>query len=184
MLSMRTVIQLLRFELYSHRSGSSALLRYLWGSTLITASRAISILLVDDDPGDVLMIEEALESIGSPREIHVAGDGEEAVAFLRRKGRYEEAPRPDVILLDLNMPRMDGRQVLAEIKADRQLRSIPVIVLTTSQAPADISSSYSLHANAYVTKPMNLDELTEVVQKIDHFFARIAALPGQRPQDC
>jgi CheY-like chemotaxis protein len=129
------------------------------------------------------MIEEALESIGAPRDIHVAADGEEAVAFLRRRGEYEKAPRPDVILLDLNMPRMDGRQVLAEVKADEQLRSIPIIVLTTSQAPADIVSSYSLHANAYVTKPMNLDDLTDVVRKIDYFFARIAALPGQRPMD-
>jgi CheY-like chemotaxis protein len=150
---------------------------------LITASRSISVLLVDDDPGDVLMIEEALESIGAPREIHVATDGEEAVAFLRRTGQYTKAPRPDVILLDLNMPRMDGRQVLAEVKADAQLRSIPIIVLTTSQAPADIVSSYALHANAYVTKPMNLDDLTEVVRKIDYFFVRIAALPGQRPTE-
>jgi CheY-like chemotaxis protein len=129
------------------------------------------------------MIEEALESIGAPRTVYVVNDGEEAIAFLRRTGQFEKAPRPDVVLLDLNMPRMDGRQVLAEIKADEHLRSIPIVVLTTSQAPADIVSSYSLHANAYVAKPMNLDELTDVVHKIDHFFARIAALPGQRPAD-
>jgi CheY-like chemotaxis protein len=151
------------------------------GYTLATTARSISVLLVDDDPGDVLMIEEALESIDAPREVFVANDGEEAVAFLRQKGRYAKAPRPDVVLLDLNMPRMDGRQVLAEVKADAHLRSIPIVILTTSQAPADILSSYSLHANAYVTKPMNLDDLTEVVHKIDYFFARIAALPSQRP---
>jgi CheY-like chemotaxis protein len=113
--------------------------------------------------------------------VYVVNDGEEAVAFLRKTGEYADAPRPDVVLLDLNMPRMDGRQVLAEIKADDELRSIPIVVLTTSQSPADIVSSYSLHANAYVTKPMNLDDLTEVVHKIDYFFARIAALPTPRP---
>jgi len=139
---------------------------------------------VDDDPGDVLMIEEAFESIGSPRKVFVVNDGEEAVAFLRQTGEFSDAPRPDVILLDLNMPRMDGRQVLAEVKSDVELRSIPIVVLTTSQSPADILSSYTLHANAYVTKPMNLDDLTEVVHKIDYFFARIAALPGKRPSAC
>jgi CheY-like chemotaxis protein len=146
---------------------------------LATSTRSISVLLVDDDPGDVLMIQEALKSIEAPRQVYVANDGEEAIAFLRQTGRYTKAPRPDVVLLDLNMPRMDGRQVLAEIKADALLRSIPIVVLTTSQSPADILSSYSLHANAYVTKPLNLDELTDVVHKIDYFFARIAALPGQ-----
>jgi CheY-like chemotaxis protein len=147
---------------------------------MLATTPAMAVLLVDDDPGDVLMIEEALESIGAPRNVHVVNDGEEAVAFLRRTGAFEDAPRPDVILLDLNMPRMDGRQVLAEIKNDPELRSIPIVVLTTSQAPSDILSSYSLHANAYVTKPMNLDGLTEVVRRIDHFYAKIAALPGRR----
>jgi CheY-like chemotaxis protein len=127
------------------------------------------------------MIEEALVSTGSPRTVYVVNDGEEALAFLRQTGQFSQAPRPDVVLLDLNMPRMDGRQVLAEVKADAKLRSLPIVVLTTSQSPADIVSSYSLHANAYVTKPMNLDDLTEVVHKIDYFFARIAALPTQRP---
>ena len=147
---------------------------------MATPARSIAVLLVDDDPGDVLMIEEALESIDAPRAVYVVNDGEEAVAFLRHTGEFTQAPRPDVILLDLNMPRMDGRQVLAEIKADDHLRTIPIVVLTTSQAPADIMSSYALHANAYVTKPLNLDDLTEVVHKIDYFFARIAALPGVR----
>jgi len=148
---------------------------------LANTARPISVLLVDDDPGDVLMIEEALGSTGAPRTVYVVNDGEEALAFLRQTGQFSQAPRPDVVLLDLNMPRMDGRQVLAEVKADAKLRSIPIVVLTTSQSPADIVSSYSLHANAYVTKPMNLDDLTEVVHKIDYFFARIAALPTQRP---
>ena len=147
---------------------------------MATTARSLSVLLVDDDPGDVLMIEEALESTGAPRDIYVANDGEEAVAFLRRTGKFTGAPRPDVVLLDLNMPRMDGRQVLAEIKGDISLRSIPIVVLTTSQSPADVLSSYSLHANAYVTKPMNLDELTDVVHKIDYFFDKIAALPSSR----
>ena len=148
---------------------------------MANTARPISVLLVDDDPGDVLMIEEALETIGAPRTVYVVVDGEEAVAFLRQTGQFRHAPRPDVVLLDLNMPRMDGRQVLAEVKADAKLRSIPIVVLTTSQSPADIMSSYALHANAYVTKPMNLDDLTEVVHKIDYFFARIAALPSPRP---
>ncbi|HST83120.1 MAG TPA: response regulator [Kineosporiaceae bacterium] len=148
---------------------------------MANTARPISVLLVDDDPGDVLMIEEALGSTGAPRTVYVVNDGEEALAFLRQTGQFSQAPRPDVVLLDLNMPRMDGRQVLAEVKADAKLRSIPIVVLTTSQSPADIVSSYSLHANAYVTKPMNLDDLTEVVHKIDYFFARIAALPTQRP---
>ena len=141
----------------------------------------MSVLLVDDDPGDVLMIEEALETIGAPRKVYVVNDGEEAVAFLRKTGPFTRAPRPDVVLLDLNMPRMDGRQVLAEVKADDELRSIPIVVFTTSQAPADIVSSYSLHANAYVTKPLNLDDLTAVIHKIDNFFSHVAALPGQSP---
>jgi len=150
---------------------------------MATLARSISVLLVDDDPGDVLMIEEALESIASPRTVFVVNDGEAAVAFLRQTGDFAQAPRPDVVLLDLNMPRMDGRQVLAEIKSDEQLRTIPIVVLTTSRSPEDIRSSYSLHANAYVTKPMSVDELTIIVHKIDYFFARIAALPERREID-
>jgi CheY-like chemotaxis protein len=139
------------------------------------------VLLVDDDPGDVLMIEEALEQLDSARVVHVVNDGEEAVAFLRRQGRYADAPRPDVVLLDLNMPRMDGRQVLAEVKADEDLRTIPIIVFTTSQAPDDVVRSYALHANAYVTKPINLDELNDIIKRIDEFFGRIIVLPGRNP---
>jgi CheY-like chemotaxis protein len=147
---------------------------------MITAGRVLSVLLVDDDEGDLLMIREALDSSTSAHEIHIVHDGEEALAFLRREGRYADKPRPDLVLLDLNMPRMDGRQVLAAVKADDDLRTIPIVVLTTSRAPADIVSSYDLHANAYVTKPMSLDELTSVVKGIDDFFSGIADLPRDR----
>jgi CheY-like chemotaxis protein len=144
---------------------------------MMTSGRLLSVLLVDDDEGDLLMIREALDSGTREHEIHVAHDGEEALEFLRRKGRFVDARRPDLVLLDLNMPRMDGRQLLAVVKADEDLRRIPVVVLTTSRAPDDISSSYELHANAYVTKPMSLDELTEVVQGIDDFFGGVVDLP-------
>ena len=144
---------------------------------MTTAGRVLSVLLVDDDDGDLLMIQEALDSGTASHEIHVVHDGVEALEFLRRQGRYPDAPRPDLVLLDLNMPRMDGRQVLAAVKADKELRKIPIIVLTTSRAPADIISSYDLHANAYVAKPMSLDDLTAVVKGIDDFFGSIADLP-------
>jgi two-component system response regulator len=144
---------------------------------MMTAGRVMSVLLVDDDEGDLLMIQEALDSGTAAHEIHVVHDGQEALDFLRRQGRYADAPRPDLVLLDLNMPRMDGRQVLAAVKVDQELRKIPIVVLTTSRAPADIASSYDLHANAYVTKPMSLDELTAVVKGIDDFFGGIADLP-------
>jgi CheY-like chemotaxis protein len=144
---------------------------------MMTAGRVLSVLLVDDDDGDLLMIQEALDSGTAAHEIHVAHDGQEALDFLRREGRFADAPRPDLVLLDLNMPRMDGRQVLAAVKVDEELRKIPIIVLTTSRAPADIASSYDLHANAYVTKPMSLDDLTAVVKGIDDFFGGIADLP-------
>jgi CheY-like chemotaxis protein len=143
----------------------------------MTAGRVLSVLLVDDDEGDLLMIQEALDSGTGAHEIHVAHDGQEALEFLRQQGRFRDAPRPDLVLLDLNMPRMDGRQVLAAVKADEKLRKIPIVVLTTSRAPADITSSYDLHANAYVTKPMSLDDLTAVVKGIDDFFGGIADLP-------
>jgi CheY-like chemotaxis protein len=144
---------------------------------MMTAGRVLSVLLVDDDEGDLLMIQEALDSGTAAHEIHVAHDGQEALDFLRRKGPFADAPRPYLVLLDLNMPRMDGRQVLAAVKVDQELRKIPIVVLTTSRAPADIASSYDLHANAYVTKPMSLDDLTAVVKGIDDFFSGIADLP-------
>ncbi|SCG74322.1 response regulator [Micromonospora inositola] len=137
----------------------------------------VRILVVDDDPGDVLMIEEALEDSDVEKVIDVVNDGQEAMEFLRREGRHTEARRPDVILLDLNMPRMDGRQVLGEVKRDEDLRTIPIVVLTTSNADTDIVGSYTLQANAYVTKPIDLDDFNDVVRRIDEFFGRVVVLP-------
>ncbi|WBC15603.1 response regulator [Micromonospora sp. WMMA1998] len=137
----------------------------------------VRILVVDDDPGDVLMIEEALEESDVEKVIDVVADGQEAMEFLRREGRHVEAQRPDVILLDLNMPRMDGRQVLGEVKRDENLRTIPIVVLTTSNADTDVVSSYTLQANAYVTKPIDLDDFNDVVRRIDEFFGRVVVLP-------
>ncbi|MEV4463546.1 response regulator [Micromonospora echinofusca] len=137
----------------------------------------VRILVVDDDPGDVLMIEEALADSDVDKVIDVVSDGQEAMEFLRREGRHTEARRPDVILLDLNMPRMDGRQVLGEVKGDEDLRTIPIVVLTTSNADTDIVGSYTLQANAYVTKPIDLDDFNDVVRRIDEFFGRVVVLP-------
>ncbi|GAB3937572.1 response regulator [Micromonospora vulcania] len=140
----------------------------------------VRILVVDDDPGDVLMIEEALADSDVDKVIDVVSDGEEAMEFLRAEGRHLEARRPDVILLDLNMPRMDGRQVLGAVKQDEDLRTIPIVVLTTSNADTDIVGSYTLQANAYVTKPIDLDDFNDVVRRIDEFFGRVVVLP-KRP---
>lgn len=137
----------------------------------------VRILVVDDDPGDVLMIEEALAESDIEKVIDVVGDGEEAMEFLRQEGRHVGAPRPDMILLDLNMPRMDGRQVLGAVKGDEDLRTIPIVVLTTSNADTDILGSYTLQANAYVTKPIDLDDFNDVVRRVDEFFGRIVVLP-------
>jgi CheY-like chemotaxis protein len=137
----------------------------------------VRILVVDDDPGDVLMIEEALADSDVDKVIDVVGDGQEAMEFLRQQGRHTGAHRPDVILLDLNMPRMDGRQVLGEVKQDDDLRTIPIVVLTTSNADTDIVGSYTLQANAYVTKPIDLDDFNDVVRRIDEFFGRVVVLP-------
>ncbi|WP_329110403.1 response regulator [Micromonospora sp. NBC_01699] len=140
-------------------------------------SAPVRILVVDDDPGDVLMIEEALGDSDVHKAIDVVSDGQEAMEFLRRQGRHVTAVRPDVILLDLNMPRMDGRQVLSAVKGDADLRTIPVVVLTTSNADTDIIGSYTLQANAYVAKPIDLDEFNDAVRRIDQFFGRVAVLP-------
>ncbi|HEY1572857.1 MAG TPA: response regulator [Pseudonocardiaceae bacterium] len=137
----------------------------------------IDVLLVEDDQGDVLMTREAFAQHRIHSELHVATDGEQALLFLRREGEYEHAPRPALVLLDLNLPRRDGREVLAEIKADPDLRTIPVVVLTTSEAEEDILRSYSLHANAYVSKPVDFDRFIEVIRRIDDFFATIVKLP-------
>jgi len=138
--------------------------------------RVINVLLVEDDPGDVLMTREAFEEYLHNR-LDVVSDGSEAISYLRREGEYADAPRPDLILLDLNLPRRDGREVLAEIKADDSLRHIPVIVLTTSRADEDVLRSYQLHANAYVTKPVDFDGFIEAIRQIDHFFVSVVQLP-------
>jgi CheY-like chemotaxis protein len=137
----------------------------------------IDVLLVEDDPGDALMTQEAFEHHKIRNTLHVVKDGVEALEFLRREGQYENAPRPGLILLDLNLPRKDGRDVLSEVKTDPELRHIPVVVLTTSEAEEDILRSYSLHANAYVTKPVDFDRFIEVVRQIDDFFVTVVKLP-------
>ncbi|MFD7657650.1 response regulator [Actinosynnema sp. NPDC059797] len=137
----------------------------------------IDVLLVEDDPGDALMTQEAFEHHKIRNQLHVVRDGIEALEFLRREGPYADAPRPGLILLDLNLPKRDGREVLADIKADESLRTIPVVVLTTSEAEEDILRSYNLHANAYVTKPVDFDRFIEVVRQIDDFFVTVVKLP-------
>ena len=139
--------------------------------------REIRILLVEDDPGDVLMTREAFEDHKVHNELHVVNDGEQAMAFLRQEGEYADHPRPDLVLLDLNLPRMDGREVLNAIKSDPDLSSIPVVVLTTSEAEDDVQRSYSLHANAYVTKPVDFERFISVVRQIDDFFVTVVRLP-------
>ena len=138
---------------------------------------AIEVLLVEDDPGDVLMTREAFEEHKIGNRLHVVPDGVEALAYLRREEPYPHAVRPDLILLDLNLPRRDGRQVLEEIKNDESLRHIPVVVLTTSQLDEDILRSYQLHANAYVTKPVDFDRFIKAVRQIDEFFVSVVRLP-------
>ena len=137
----------------------------------------IDVLLVEDDPGDVLMTREAFEQHKVTNTLHVVSDGVEAVKFLRRQDEYATAPRPGLVLLDLNLPRKDGREVLAEIKSDEDLCDIPIVVLTTSAADEDILRSYKLHANAYVTKPVDFNRFVEVVRQIDHFFVTVVARP-------
>lgn len=144
----------------------------------MAAYRALNVLVVDDDDADALMIEESLGTIAVPPVIHRVVDGREAMDYLRRTGAWADAERPDLILLDLNMPRMDGREVLADIKTDEALKAIPVVVLTTSAAVADITASYIHHANAFVTKPMDLDGFETVVRQIDRFYREVALLPS------
>jgi CheY-like chemotaxis protein len=139
--------------------------------------RPIEVLLVEDDEGDVLMTREALHEGKVLNRLAVVGDGVEAVDYLRRKKPYADAVRPDLILLDLNLPKKDGRQVLADIKTDAELRRIPVVVLTTSAADEDVLGSYDLHANAYVTKPVDFDRFVEVIRQIDDFFISVVKLP-------
>lgn len=137
----------------------------------------IEVLLVEDDPGDVLMTQEAFEDHKVRNRLTVVSDGAEALSYLRREGRFAGAPRPDLILLDLNLPKRDGREVLEEIKKDEDLGRIPVVVLTTSAADEDILRSYQLHANAYVTKPVDFDRFISVIRQIDEFFVSVVKLP-------
>jgi CheY-like chemotaxis protein len=145
---------------------------------MTSAGRAIEILLVEDDPGDELITREAFEHNKLKNNLHVAHDGEEGLDFLYRRGPFEGAPRPDLILLDLNLPKYDGRQLLEKVKSDPDLSRIPIVVLTTSSAEEDILRSYELHANAYVTKPVDLDQFINAVRQIDEFFIQVVRLPG------
>ncbi|WP_101788237.1 response regulator [Nonomuraea indica] len=141
--------------------------------------RPIEVLLVEDDQGDILLTREAFELNKLRNRLHVVNDGEQAMAFLLRQEAYKDAPRPDLILLDLNLPRMDGMEVLREVKDDPDLRTIPVVILTTSEAEEDILQGYRLHANAYVAKPVDFEAFIRVVRQIDDFFVSVVKLPNQ-----
>ena len=144
-----------------------------------TPVRPAEVLLVEDNPGDARLTLEALKEGKVLNRVSVVPDGVEAMAFLRRQGPYADVPRPDLILLDLNLPKKDGREVLAEIKADPGLKRIPVVILTTSQAEEDIARTYDLHANCYVTKPVDLDKFLEVVRSIEDFWLAFVQLPQE-----
>ncbi len=139
---------------------------------------SIEILLVEDNAADVRLTKEALRDAKVQNRLHVATDGVEAIEFLRRQGNFTNAPRPDLILMDLNLPRKDGREVLEEIKADDKLKMIPVVVLTTSHAEEDIIRAYGLHANCYVTKPIDFPQFMEVIKSIENFWLTVVKLPG------
>lgn len=139
--------------------------------------RSIEILLVEDNSGDIELTLECFEEAKIRNNLHVVRNGEAALAFLRQEGQYSHTPRPDLILLDLNLPRLDGREVLAEVKADANLRRIPVVVLTTSTAEPDIIRTYDLHANCYITKPVNLERFIEVIESIENFWLTVVTLP-------
>ena len=144
-----------------------------------TMAKPIEILLVEDNPGDVRLTREAFKEGKVLNNLSVVEDGVEAVAFLRQQGKYADAPRPDLILLDLNLPKKDGREVLPEIKGDTNLKRIPVVVLTTSKAEQDIVKTYNLHANCYVTKPVDLEQFISVVRSVQHFWLSIVKLPPE-----
>ena len=137
----------------------------------------VEILLVEDNPGDARLAREGLNECKIRNNLHVVDDGVKAMAFLRREGEYAKSPRPDLILLDLNLPRKDGREVLREVKEDKNLKMIPVVILTTSKAEEDIVKGYSLHANCYVTKPLGLPQFLDVVRSIEDFWFTIVRLP-------
>jgi chemotaxis family two-component system response regulator Rcp1 len=139
--------------------------------------RPVIILMVEDNPTDVLIAREGFSGAKMQNTLHVADDGIEAIEFLNQRGKYASAPRPDLIVLDLNMPRKNGQEVLAEIKADDNLKHIPVVILTTSKSSDDISKAYGLHANCYISKPVDFDEFTAVVQTIQDFWFSVVTLP-------
>ena len=145
----------------------------------VRIGKPVEILLVEDNPGDVRLVKESLKDIKVLNNLRVAKDGQEALDFLHREGDYAEVPHPDLILLDLNLPKKDGREVLAEIKVDDNLKRIPVVVLTTSKAEEDILKSYNLQANCYITKPVDLDEFIKVVKSIKDFWLTIVKLPPE-----
>jgi CheY-like chemotaxis protein len=154
---------------------------YGWGDTVQgnQKNRAVDLLLVEDNPGDIRLTKEALKDGPVKVNLSVAKDGVEALEFLMQRGQYQNAPRPDLILLDLNLPRKNGREVLKEIKADPHLRQIPVVVMTTSRSQQDIESAYELNANCYITKPIELDEFLGVVHSIEDFWLTKAMLPAK-----
>lgn len=145
--------------------------------------RPVEFLLAEDNPGDVRLTKEALRESKISNNLNVVPDGVEAMAFLRRDGKYADAPRPDVILLDLNLPKKDGREVLAEVKADPSLRLIPVVIITSSEAEQDVLRTYELHANCYVTKPVDLEQFIKVIQSIETFWLTIVTLPSSVTSD-
>ncbi|MEZ0238084.1 MAG: response regulator [Methylophilaceae bacterium] len=145
--------------------------------------RPVEFLLAEDNPGDVRLTKEALRESKISNNLNVVPDGVEAMAFLRRTGNYANAPRPDVILLDLNLPKKDGREVLAEVKADPNLRLIPVVIITSSEAEQDVLRTYELHANCYVTKPVDLEQFIKVIQSIETFWLTIVTLPSSVTSD-
>jgi CheY-like chemotaxis protein len=148
-------------------------------STTDRESRQIEILLIEDNPGDARLTQEAMRAAKMTNVLHVVEDGVQAMEFLRQRSRFKDAPRPDLILLDLNLPKKDGRAVLAEVKADPDLRRIPVVVLTTSRSEEDVMQAYDMHANAYVTKPVNLEQFMRIVALIDEFWLKVVTLPGR-----
>jgi two-component system, chemotaxis family, response regulator Rcp1 len=145
----------------------------------MNAIKAIEILLIEDNAGDARLAKEALRDAKVKNNLSWVGDGVEAIAYLRKEGGYHQVPRPDLILLDLNLPRKDGREVLSEIKSDRNLKRIPVVILTTSQAEEDIFKAYHLNANCYITKPVDLDQFIKVVRTIEDFWLTIVKLPSE-----
>jgi two-component system response regulator len=149
---------------------------------LAAQGKAVEILLVEDNPGDADLARDALESSRVLNKLHVVADGVEAMEFLRGRGKFTNVPQPDLVLLDLNLPRKDGREVLAEIKSDDELKRIPVVILTTSKAEEDILMTYNLHGNCFITKPIDLEQFLKVVKSIEDFWLTIVKLPSPGPR--